>query len=260
MIPATDAASLDSLGRRLAEQGCRGVLISGGADAEGAVPIADHLPAIARLKGLGLTVIIHTGLLERTTAEGLRAAGVDQVLFDVVADQSTIHDVLHLDRTPQDFAKTLGLLREVGLSVAPHIVIGLYFGQMKGELAALDLIRSIGAEVIVLVVLRPLPRTPMAGLKSVPPESVGRLAAVARILNPRTPVTLGCARPAGPDKVVMEHLALEAGVNVVAYPDPSTLELAARLGLRTEFVESCCTLPLGQRSGMAGAEGGTVGL
>jgi uncharacterized radical SAM superfamily protein len=242
MLPAPDPEVLLSLGRQLLDQGCEGVLISGGADVDGAVPLKPHLAAIAQLKSWGLQVIVHTGLLDRETAEGLKAASVDQVLFDVLGDESTIRQVLHLDRTPDDYAQTLALLRKVGVPVAPHVVIGLHYGQLRGELAALETIRRVGAEVIVLVVLRPLPRTPMADMQPTSPEAVGRLAAVARLCNPDTPVTLGCARPAGPDKLAIEHLALLAGVNAVAYPDPATVHLAERLGLQTRFIERCCTL------------------
>jgi uncharacterized radical SAM superfamily protein len=217
-------------------------LISGGADADGAVPLGPHLETISRLKSWGLQVIVHTGLLDLETAQGLKDAGVDQVLFDVLGDAETIRQVLHLDRTPEDYAHTLALLRQVGLSVAPHVVIGLHYGQLRGELESLEIIERAGAEVIVLVVLRPLPRTPMAGVRHVDPEIVGRLAAVARLRNPSALLTLGCARPAGPGKVEIERRAVLAGVNVVAYPDPATVGLAGELGLQTRFDERCCTL------------------
>jgi uncharacterized radical SAM superfamily protein len=242
MLPAPDAEALLSLGRRLLDRGCRGVLISGGADAAGAVPLKPQLDAIAQLKSWGLQVIVHTGLLDRETAKGLKAANVDQVLFDVLGDEATIREVLHLDRTPEDYATTLSLLREVGVPIAPHVVIGLHYGQLRGELAALETIRRVGADVVVLVVLRPLPRTPMADVQPVSPQAVGRLAAVARLCNPSTPLTLGCARPAGPDKLEMERLAVLAGVNALAYPDPATVRLAEGLGLRARFIERCCTL------------------
>lgn len=242
MLPAPTPETLLAQGRRLIEQGCEGLLISGGADADGAVPLKPHLNAIARLKQWGLRVIVHTGLLDRETAEGLKAAGVDQVLFDVVGDTVTIRQVLHLDRSPADYAETLALLREVGIPIAPHVVIGLHFGQLRGELAALETISRIGADVVVLVVLRPLPHTPMADAPVVEPEVIGRLAAVARLLNPAIPLTLGCARPAGPAKIEIERRAVLAGVNSVAYPDPATVHLAGELGLSTSFVESCCTL------------------
>ncbi|MBC7228072.1 MAG: radical SAM protein [Thermoflexales bacterium] len=242
MIPATTPSALLALGRRLVEQGCEGVLISGGADRNGAVPLKPYLEAIARLKEWGLRVVVHTGLPDRETALGLKAAGVDQVLFDFVGDAATLREVLHLDRSPEDYADALALLREAGIPVAPHIVIGLHFGQLRGELAALEAVSRIGADVLVLVVLRPLPRTPMADFPGVDPEAVGRLVAVARLLNPTTPLALGCARPAGPAAVEMEERALLAGVNRIAYPNPATIRQASERRLDFSFVESCCTL------------------
>ena len=246
MLPAPTPEALLALGRRLMEQDCEGVLLSGGADSAGAVPLKLHLRAIARLKEWGLCIIVHTGLLDRETAGGLKAAGVDQVLFDVIGDAATIRQVCHLDRSPADYAETLALLHELEIPVAPHVVIGLHFGQLRGELAALEMISHAEAEVIVLVTLRPLPHTPMAGLPGVEPEAVGRLAAVARLLNPTVPITLGCARPAGPAKIEIERRAVLAGVNGVAYPDPATVHLADELGLQARFVESCCTLAIRQ--------------
>ncbi|MEE8389725.1 MAG: radical SAM protein [Anaerolineae bacterium] len=242
MRPAPTPDALLAQGRKLIEQGCEGVLISGGADADGAVPLKPHLSAIAQLKAWGLRVLVHTGLLDRETAEGLKAAAVDQVLFDVIGDAATIREVLHLDRSPDDYAETLTMLHELEIPVAPHVIAGLYFGRLRGELAALEMIRQARAEVVVIVVLRPLPHTPMADVPVVEPEAVGRLAAVARLLNPTVPLALGCARPAGPAKIEMERRAVLSGVNSVAYPDPATVRLADELGLHTSFVESCCTL------------------
>lgn len=242
MHPAPTPGRLLALARRLLAQGCRGVLISGGADASGAVPLAPFLPAIAELKAMGLAVLVHTGLPGEDTAAGLAAAGVDQVLFDVIGAEETIRDVYGLPYTPDDYRRGLAMLRAAGLAVAPHVVAGLHFGRLVGELNALDIIHEVGADVVVLVVLRPLPHTPMAGGPVPAPETVGRLAAVARLLMPHVPLSLGCARPAGRVKVEMERLAVLAGVNAIAYPDPETVALAAGLGLRTDFVESCCTL------------------
>lgn len=242
MIPACTPQALVALGRRLVEQGCEGVLISGGAGRDGRVPLKPYLEAIARLKEWGLRVVVHTGLPDRETAEGLKAARVDQVLFDFVGDAETLREVLHLERSPEDYADALALLRELGIPVAPHIVIGLYFGQLRGELAALEAVSRIGADVLVLVVLRPLPHTPMADLPGVGPEAVGRLVAVARLLNPTTPLALGCARPAGPAGVEIEERALLAGVNRIAYPHPVTIHRASERELDFLFAESCCTL------------------
>jgi uncharacterized radical SAM superfamily protein len=248
MQPAPDPQVLLALGRRLIGQGCQGVLLSGGADAQGRVPLQDHLPAIARLKEWGLEVIVHTGLVDRGMALGLKVAGVDQVLFDVVGDEVTIREVLHLDCAPDDYARTLNLLLDAGLRVAPHVVIGLHYGQLRGELDALEIIHRAGVDIVVLVVLRSLEHTPMASLAAISPQAVGRLAATARLLRPAATLTLGCARPAGQDKVDIERLAILAGVNALAYPDPATVRLADELGLEGRFIESCCTLAVKELS------------
>lgn len=245
MHPALTPEALLTFGVRLVEQGCTGVLISGGAEADGKVPLKRYLSAIKQVKAWGLRVIVHTGLTDYETAIGLKEAGVDQVLLDIVGDSTTIREVLHLERTPADYMSALALLRDVGLCVAPHVVIGLHFGQLRGELTALDIIRQVGANVIVLVVLRPLSRTPMGGSPIPTPDQVGRLVAVARLLNPGIPVSLGCARPSGRVRAVMEHLAVLAGINGIAYPDPKTVRLAHELGLQWRFLETCCTLAVG---------------
>jgi lipoyl synthase len=245
MRPATTPEALLQIGQDVLRQGGEGLLISGGCDVRGAVPVSAHLGAIAQLKRWGLKVIVHTGLLDRAAAEGLKAAGVDQALFDVVGDAETIHDVLHLERSPADYAETLALLHGVGLPTAPHVVIGLHGGELRGELAALEMIRAIEPVAIVLVALRPLPGAPLAGAQSIAPEVVGCLAAVARLMYPSVPLALGCARPVGASKIELERRALLAGVNAMAFPDPATVRLAGEMGLRWRFVEACCALALG---------------
>lgn len=242
MHAATTGLGLRHLGDKLAARGCQGVLLSGGSDYQGQVPLRDHLDSIAYLKDLGLQVIVHTGLVDEATARDLKTTGVDQVLVDVIGDEETIRQVYHLDKKPQDYAATLVVLKEAGLVIAPHVVIGLHFGRIRGELAALDMITRADPEAIILVVLNPLPGTPMARLAAPSAETVGRLSAVARILNPRRKISLGCARPPGPAKAEMEHLAIAAGINTLAYPSESSLGYARSLSLDTIWTEKCCSL------------------
>ncbi|HSJ57375.1 MAG TPA: radical SAM protein, partial [Anaerolineae bacterium] len=191
MLPATTPRALVALARELQAGGCEGMLISGGADATGAVPLRAHLAAIAEIKRLGLTVIVHTGVLDAATARALADTGVDQALFDVIGDEETIRRVYGLPYTPADYERGLAVLREAGLPVAPHVVAGLYFGEFRGELHALEIVQRVGADVLVIVALRPLPGSRMAATAPPAPDLVGRLVAVARILMPETPLTLG---------------------------------------------------------------------
>jgi len=242
MHAATSPGDLRRLGDALIEQGCQGVLLSGGADREGRVPLDGYQEAIAYLKQRGLKVIVHTGLVDRRTAFSLKEAGVDQVLIDIIGDEDTIRQVYHLEKTPADYWESLACLKEADLAIAPHIIIGLHFGQIRGELEALRRITAAQTQAIILVVLNPIPDTPMQACPPPPPEEIGRLAAAARVLNPHARLALGCARPASALKVRMERLAIQAGINVLAYPCQESLDFARSLGLATEFSEMCCSL------------------
>jgi uncharacterized radical SAM superfamily protein len=243
MLPATTPAKLQQLGDSLVEKGCEGVLLSGGALASGGVSFDGFYDAIKYLKDKGLKVIAHTGLVEDDeVAVNLKNAGVDQVLIDVIGDEDTIQQVYHLKKTPDDFDRTLNLLNKAGLSLAPHIVIGLNYGKIKGEYNSIKIISKINPDVIVLVVLSPLHDTPMEGSTPPSPAEIARIAAITRIINPNTPITLGCVRPAGIDKPETEKLIVRSGVNGITYPLDSTLDFAESLGLEMKFKETCCSL------------------
>jgi uncharacterized radical SAM superfamily protein len=242
MVPALTPEKLREVGDSLIEKDCQGVLISGGASSEGTVPLDKFMDSIAYLKERGLQVIVHTGLLNEKTAQNLKAAGVDQVLIDVMGDTETIKEVYHLDKTPADFEESLRIMKTAQLRMAPHIVIGLNHGKIRGEYNALRFISEVTPDVIVLVVLSPMHGTPMHGTATPAPEEVARIAAIARIVNENTPVSFGCARPSGSGRVDLERMLIRAGVNSIAYPSDEAVDYATDIGLRTIFVEKCCTL------------------
>lgn len=242
MQPATTPQELLRLGKALHEKGCQGVLVSGGASIGGEVPLQRFGEALGELKRIGLRVIVHCGLIDRATACSLKEAGVDQVLLDIIGDSETIREIYHLDKRPEDYRRALETLREVGLSLAPHVVIGLHRGEVRGEFEAIRHIAAVGVDRLVLVVLSPLPRAPLADVSPPVLAEIARVIAVARIQNPLTLISLGCARPAGVSKVDLERLAVDAGVNAVAYPAEQTVDYAQKRGLEVRFHELCCSL------------------
>ena len=84
---------LVTLGEELVGKGCEGILISGGADQNGEVPLQPYFGALASLKEMGLKVLVHSGLATTETASQLKKAGIDQVLIDIIGDQSTISEI-----------------------------------------------------------------------------------------------------------------------------------------------------------------------
>ncbi len=242
MIPAVTPEAMNRQVEQLATGGCRGILVSGGADAAGEVPLLPYAGALKRARELGLRVLVHSGLISPLTAAALREAGVNQVLLDVIGDEDTIRDVYHLDRKPHHYLEAMLNCREAGLNIAPHLVIGLHYGTIRGELNALEMVRQAGPQALVLVILSPLSGTVMDGITPPPVEEVACLIGTGRLLNPDIPLTLGCARPAGVYKRAVEKLAVDCGVDAIAYPDESTVLYARRRGLAVCFSEECCSL------------------
>ncbi len=74
---------------------------------------------------LGLTVFVHTGIINLETAVALKKAGVDAALIDVIGSAQTIKKTLNLNVTPQDYADSLAALEKAGLNFMPHVIVGL---------------------------------------------------------------------------------------------------------------------------------------
>jgi uncharacterized radical SAM superfamily protein len=218
--------------------------VSGGADRNGEVPLEEFISPIKTLKENDpqFRVIVHTGLIRRETAKKLREAEVDQILIDVIGDEDTIREVYHLDRRVEDYEETLWMLKEMGHRLAPHIIIGHHFGEIRGEWRALEMVTRVAVDTVVLVVLKSLQPMGENHFKIPHPNEISKISAIARILNPGIPIRMGCIRPAHPWKAAMEKGAIDSGINTVAYPLQGTIDYAKEIGLDTKFVEMCCSL------------------
>jgi len=233
---------------RMAEElfrgGTRSLLISGGCDAEGRVPHLEFIDQLARIKAeLPLRVTVHSGLVDEELAHALSAAGVDGAMIDIIGDNDTIRKVYHLKRrSVDDFERSLELLTRYGLSVIPHIVIGLHYGKILGEYGAMEMIRPYPISALIFVVLMPILSTPMFGLPPPPVEEIGAIFYHARLRFPTVAVHLGCARPMGEVMKETDRLAVDSGLNGIAYPAPGIVDYARARGLVPEFHESCCSI------------------
>jgi hypothetical protein len=257
MISVRAGQDLFALAARLREQGSEGLLVSGGSTRGGAVPLLAHLRHIRRIREeLGMKVIVHSGLVSPELAAGLAASGVDGVMLDVIGADETLRDVCHLDLTVADVDRSLQLLSERGLRVIPHIVLGLHYGHFLGEHRALDMLTRYPVSTLILVVLVPLVGTPMALVPPPPADQVAEFFAAARLAAPSTTINLGCARPLGPLKGELDQVAIDLGLNGIAYPAEGTIEYARSRGLTPRLFEYCCSLTWSeaQESRLAGLQ------
>lgn len=228
--------------RQLSTQGMQGVLLSGGCNGHGEIPWHDFIPAIAAIKKeTSLFISVHGGMLNLSVAEGLKQAGIDQVLIDVIGSAATYAHVYRLPHGLTQLEQTLDALNTVGLPVVPHIVAGLHFGVVRGERKALQCIARRPPAVLVIVVCMSLAHTDFTKVVPPSPKEVCNLILYAQELMPDTVISLGCARPRH-SAVSIEKLALLAGVNRMALPAHETVTLATQLGLEIHYHKTCCSV------------------
>jgi len=242
MLPARTPKQLVNLCREIKKNGGVGCLISGGCLPEGSVPLSNFVDAIAEVKrDLGLTVVVHTGVIEVSLARRLKEAGVDAALIDVIGSDETIREIYQLNVEVADFDRSLKALSESGLSLVPHVLVGLHYGELKGEFEALQMISKHSPSAVIVIALMPIRGTPMEGSAPPKPEDIARVLVLARLMMPKTPLVLGCMRPKGNHRAETDSLSLRAGVNAVAFPHERAIRLAESMGLKVSFSSLCCS-------------------
>ncbi|MDH5366219.1 MAG: hypothetical protein OEW67_04480 [Cyclobacteriaceae bacterium] len=242
MIPLDAKDGLFNMCKNLAANGTESVLISGGSMKNGQVPFLKHIDDIARIKQeLGLKVMMHTGLVDEAMAEGLKKADIDGVALDIIGAQETIEQVYHMTSTVEDFDRTLATLTKYELSIRPHIILGLHYGKFLGEYAALDMISKYPTHALIIVIFMPLQGTKMQDVSPPNTDEVEEFLIKSRLKMPTTQILLGCARPGGEYKKIVDKAAINAGLNGIAYPAEGIIEYSKEMGLSPSFYENSCS-------------------
>jgi uncharacterized radical SAM superfamily protein len=241
MYPATNPKTLFALAKKFEQNSALGCLVSGGCLSDGSVPLKPFIPVIKKIKQeLGLTVFVHTGIIDAATAKRLKAADVDAALIDIIGSDETITKIGKLNSKVKDYVNSLRALQEADLNYVPHVIVGLDDGKLKGEFDALNMIAAVEPSAIVVVALMPIHGTTMANAKPPKPSDIARVVAIARLMFPKTPLALGCMRPKGMSRDETDILALKAGVNAIAFPSEEAIKYAEEQDFELIFSSFCC--------------------
>jgi uncharacterized radical SAM superfamily protein len=225
----------------LANIGAKGILLSGGSTPDGSVPTYEQADVIQKIKrDLNLKISAHTGIVNHEQAQVL-AQYLDMALVDVIGNDETIHDILGLDASAQDYENSLKELSAAGIPIAPHIVVGLHNGELRGEFKALEMVTKFNPEVVVIVVFIPTKGTALGG--NAPPklEDVVKVITTAREMFD-VPLSLSCVRPGGRYRTMLDRYAILSGIDRIAVPSRSAYTTARELGLNiVDIPKMCCS-------------------
>jgi uncharacterized radical SAM superfamily protein len=242
LVPATTCDELEKKALALYRRGAKGILLTGGCDERGRVPIMSLIPAIKKLREkTGLILIAHTGFISSDEAAMLKDSGLDGIGFDVIGDMETVKEVYGLEVSEKEYTDSLRAISGSGLIIFPHVCVGLHFGELRGEYRALELINSINPATIIITGLMPVAGTPMAHIKP-KPSDFEKVINRAKEMFPDAPVVLGCAHSSGKDRAEIEKIALRGGVSGIAAPTMQTIGFAKENGYEINYYGMCCGL------------------
>lgn len=231
MAPIQKPDELNDLAQSLIESGGEGILISGGCDINGTVPLMGHIGIISKISDR-LCVNVHPGFITRNEAEEMVRAGVSYFSVDVHQNEGEIRSILHLEHTAEDYARLIDDIQSAGGKVVPHITVGFGFDDLirSGQL----LVRK-GIKEVVLLSMVPTPGTDIED--SVITEDAV-MEAVRILSDMGLEITLGCMR----DRSLrgLEIRCVEAGIVRIANPSLETLKWAEGAGYSVMIKNTCC--------------------
>ncbi len=246
MRPITKPLELEDFLLQHSQNEGIGVLISGGCDLDGSVPLINYLDIIKKVKNqTNLIINTHAGLLNEETARKLSEANVDIISFDINMDEEIIKEIYHLDASIDDYKNAVELLKKNDLNIIPHICIGLYHGKLHKELESIKFIKESGInpELIVLIALIP-PKNTQFQFERPEPNDIAKVIATIRFIFPDTEISLGCMRPRGNVKVEIEKKAIKAGITRIEIPSRETIKWANIFNpkIKLRFFSACCAI------------------
>jgi len=248
LIPAITHNELVEKALILHDNGAKGILLTGGCDERGRVPISDIVPAIKTIKEkTGMLLIAHTGFISDEEAFALKNSGLDGIGFDVIGDMGTAKEVYGLSVSEMDYIESLRAIRDSGIMIFPHVCVGLHFGKIRGEVRALEMIREVKPATVIITGLMPVAGTPMAHIKP-NPSDFEKVITRALEMFPDTPVVLGCAHSSGKDREEIEMIAMKCGVSGIAAPTVKITKFAKENGYEINYYGMCCGLVPGEKT------------
>jgi hypothetical protein len=233
MKAGEDPKSLIGAMLKAKEGGAKRVLISGGFNKEGRLPIAGLMDALREGKRrTGLSIEVHSGVVTEQELDALADVGVEALLVDIIGDQETITDYLGGTWKVEDYQRVLKTAKGRIPIVAPHILIGVSDGQVKGEFHAIDMVAEGRVDCLAMLTLMDQYGTPRL-------DEVEKVMAYAR-QKVKATLNLGCMRERGKVRLALEKLAIDLGYDGIANPTNEAMEYARSKGVEPVLVEDCC--------------------
>lgn len=222
---------------KLAQQGVKGLLLSGGWTREGYLPLTiNALEELIKLRRqYSLVLNVHLGLETRRDVLSLAREAFDVIDFEFTLNKWLVTIVRGLPYGPKRYVEALDAMLEEGLNVIPHVFLWLPGRPIDELREELKLLSDRGLDTVNLLVYIP----PEGDIDEATAQTLApTLRMVRGMWSGR--IYLGCMRPRSAKKF-LDSLAVREGlVERIANPSIATVREYCSL---LEFYDACCSIP-----------------
>lgn len=214
--------------------GVKGVLISGGFNKDGRLPIEPFIDKLHEIKrNTGLFVSAHIGLLRDKDILSHLVSVIDLVDYEYLWNEAMIHLVKTLKVTRETYKESFETAREIGLDIVPHIYAWHPWISREELREEVEYFNDTGMGRIILLVYIPI----RGEEKSCEPT---RVLDNVRYIRERFhgEVYMGCMRPFFIKKSIDKALIEENLVDRIV--SPYSKDIATK---PQGVYDACCSIP-----------------
>ncbi|GAB4275619.1 MAG: radical SAM protein [Candidatus Rifleibacteriota bacterium] len=214
------------------------VLISGGSDKNGEVPIARYAKQILDLPE-NLILNIHPGFQPVEKLLFLKDRNC-VFSFDLPASNDIIKNVFGLCFSKKEYEE-LFLEYSKNFKTIPHLNLGLGGPDCKVEKETIDFLANNHSGDIVFILFRPTIGTRLENQEAPKIEKVIEIFSYTR-QRTKSGLLLGCMRPSGLYRKNIDILAWLSGIRNIVQPDHALINILKENSIPIEEKFRCCAL------------------
>ncbi|KKP36768.1 MAG: hypothetical protein UR28_C0038G0007 [Candidatus Peregrinibacteria bacterium GW2011_GWF2_33_10] len=220
----------------------RSVLISGGLDKEGKSFIKKFAKNLLELKkSHHYKFNAHIGFPDENEIDEIKNI-IDVVSFDLISDEKVVKKVYGLHKNKEDYINLYKILKAKKIPVHPHITIGIDEGKIHWEYEAIDILKKLNADKLVLNVFIPTKGTVFENAAKPDLDEIRKVFKYARKIFKNKILILGCMRPYGQYRADLDKIAVEENFDRIVHPTLMARRLVEEKNFEIKYLYECCVM------------------
>ena len=236
MIPSSPKLLRKTIDK-LYTQGVRGILLSGGFNKDGYLPIGESINDLEYAKKLGFVINAHLGFIDKKDLLYDIKELIDVVDFEFTLSRNYIANTRGKKFSPETYKSTIENMVDAGLNVVPHLFLWHPWSSLDLLIEEINFIKNLGINTINTLVYIPSFSTYLDKERLLP-LITSRIKWLRHEFEGN--IYMGCMRPHILKKELDSFIVEKRLVERIANPHPLVIK---KFHNDIELFDACCSIP-----------------